>query len=227
MNITRIDAFSIPIFFATFGEVSRTLNKALVDDIFKDMDSRPTEMRSGIDIFQTKTDMESRYDSFNELKTIMDKALKFMAKSIGMPNGTTNTHSFWGNVCESSYGFNMPHSHLVGSLFSGVYFPSSGIEFKDGEYVSVSDEQNLDTPVEIKSTSTPDPGGLILLDPLEFCKSALVDNNCERYPYWGLPYNITPKEGTLVVFPNYLPHMVAPTRKENFTRVSIAFNISM
>jgi hypothetical protein len=48
-----------------------------------------------------------------------------------------------------------------------------------------------------------------------------------RYPYYGLEICIEPREGLLVLFPQWLQHLVTPTEKEGFIRTSVAFNINM
>lgn len=226
MFFQKFDAFSIPIFYGTLGEQSRSLNKELVHDILKDVKNNTAQKRSGVDIHQTFTGLENQYKSFNELKQAIDQILLSFPVSIGADSYKASSVHYWANVDNSSYGFNMPHSHGAGYVFSIVYFPSSGIvnEGKEKEE-HISSKQNLDVGVSIGSASHPGPGNLVLLDPIEFCKSAVVPGDVKRFPYWGLPLCITPKEGTLIMFPSYLPHMVTPTKNDTLTRISVACNI--
>lgn len=221
----NINAFAIPIVCGCFGEQSRKLNKQLLDDIFHCIENSDLEKRSGIGVKQTLLGLETFYTSFELLSGLISNYSEKYITSTGVKlKNSPLVKDFWANVNNDSSAFHMPHSHSVkSSLFTGVYFPSSGIQ----NDIHVSDTQNLDEEIKLVSKTQPNPGDLVLLDPLENIKTAIASDNIEKYPYFGNPICIEPKESTIVIFPSYLMHMVTPTKKENFTRISIAFNIGV
>ncbi len=216
-------AFPIPISYATLGEESRALNAILLKDIFDSVNGKPTQLRSGVGVRQTIGSLEEQYESFKELKEIIEEVSRGIVEYSKSGGSKISVEAFWANVNNDPFAFHMPHSHTVKYMFTGVYFPSSGIS----KGVHLSSRQNLDEPVVLQSKSQPDPGSLVLLDPLEFVKNAISIGETSRYPFFGHPISVTPKEATLVIFPSYLPHMVTPTKDPNLTRVSIAFNLSV
>lgn len=222
----NIDAFPMPVTVATFGEASRPLNKRLLADTERSMVEMEIEQRTGIGINQTISGLEDHYDSYRELADIITEFSKPIIYDTGTKNNPNNIRSefFWANRNTSATAFHMPHSHqLDGYMWTGVYFPTSGIE----NGIHLSESENLDQLVQVTSDTQPYPGALTLLDPIQFVKQGTATKLTDRYPYWGNPLNIRPKEGTIVMFPTYLPHLVTPTEKEGFYRVSIAFYVKV
>jgi hypothetical protein len=218
MKIETMAAFPNPIAYMSLGENSRDLNKQLVRDLLLCANVNKTQLRSGVGIDQTIADLQTRYDSFNSLKTIIDNIMVNVQSYFGI-QGVPNSRTYWGNINNDGYAYHMPHSHNAKDILAGVYFPTSGIGSDD---VDVP----IDVEVEIRSSSRPDPGDLVFLDPIAFAKTPVIQkDNVQRYPFFGNPICVSPREGTLVLFPCWLPHMVTPTRKENFTRMSIAFGV--
>jgi len=218
----NIDAFAIPINVGTLGESSRELNRKLVEDTFHAYDNVEIEERTGIHIEQTISGLERNYVSYQALASILSEYSKQIVKHTGTHNTDIQAEFFWANINRNPSAFHMPHAHqLDGYMWTGVYFPTSG--WKDGK--EISEEQNLDEVVDITSRTQPLPGSLTLMDPLHFVKTGVATKRTDRYPYWGNPITIEPKEGTVVLFPTYLPHLVTPTESENFTRMSIAFYV--
>jgi hypothetical protein len=215
-----MSAFPNPIAYMSLGEKSKELNKQLIHDLLHVANIDPLQMRSGVDIDQTVAGLQDRYDSFKSLKQIIDNIVLSSQSFFGI-SGTPNSRTYWGNINNDGYAYHMPHSHNAKDMLAGVYFPTSGID-KDNLDVDVP----LDEEVLIKSASRPDPGDLVFLDPIHFAKTPVImKDNVQRYPFFGNPICITPKEGTLVLFPCWMPHMVSPTKKTNFTRISIAFGV--
>lgn len=222
MNI--VEAFPIAIFHHLFGCSFNDLNKTLLDDIASETSSsagmKSVERTGGKEIVQTDSFLEKKYQSFNTLSNnIALVALPFF-KRIGIMEPSVRVVDFWANVNESVTGFHMPHSHTGKSIYTGVYFPTSG--FVDG----IEIEEKFNSPI-IKSESNPAAASLVLLDPLEFVKTTTITGNVLRYPYFGNPICFQPQKSLLVMFPNYLPHMTIPNKINNLKRVSIAFNISI
>lgn len=221
-QIMNLDVFPIPISVGTLGEASRELNKELCDDADRAFREVEVEERTGIGIEQTISGLERDYPSFAKLSLILTDYSKDTIFNAGTNNTDIRSEYFWANRNTNRSAFHMPHSHqLDGYMWTGVYFPSSG--WRKG--VSVSDDQNLDEVTEITSKTQPNPGDLTLLDPLQFVKTGVATKRTNRYPYWGNPICITPKEGTVVLFPTYLPHLVTPTEEDDFKRLSIAFYV--
>ena len=218
----NLSLFPIPVSVGTFGEASRELNAQLVEDSLHALKNTPTEERSGIHIDQTISDLETQYDSFAKLQALVTDYARGVVPWAGTHNSDICAEFFWCNLNERRDAFHMPHSHQMdGYLWTGVYFPSSGI--LDGKHLSK--DQDLDELVDIESRTQPYPGSLVLEDPLHYLKQGVATKKTDRYPFWGNPIGIVPKEGTIVMFPTYLPHLVTPTEKDNFTRLSIAFYV--
>lgn len=216
-----LDLFPVPVSIGSLGEGSREFNKALLDEIKTIFKAEKTEQRTGIGVFQTAGGLEEKYEMFKVLQGVISSSAVEILNKTGTTSSEIIAENFWVNVNNSSSGYNMPHGHMFSHMWTGVYFPTSG--FSDTEIFS--DKENLDEPAELSSSSVPPPGSLVLLDPHEATKSGIALRNTSRYPYWGNPVCVAPKEGTMVLFPTYLPHMVTPTGKDNFTRISIAFMI--
>ena len=218
----NLDLFSIPVTIGTFGEASRELNKQLIKDAEKAFLEVEVEKRTGIGIDQTISGLERHYKSYETLGEHITEYATPMILERGTRNTDIAAEWFWVNRNTNKSAFHMPHAHqLDGYMWTGVYFPTSG--FLDGK--AISDDQNLDVITGVKSSTQPDPGALTLLDPLHFVKTGVATKKTDRYPYWGNPIVIPPKEGTIVLFPTYLPHLVTPTLKDNFYRLSIAFYV--
>lgn len=191
---TRLDAFPIPLYITNINVDMEGHNKELCKDINWIVNAQ-TQQRTGVGVDQTISGLEDSVESFTQLAEIISNV---STQLLGRP---TKAEHFWAN--STTDGFHMPHSHRFGEhMWNGVYFPMG------------------ETDWTYESSSNPKPGSLVLLDPMEFVKSGVADEHTDRYPYWGNPICVAPKEGTLVLFPIYLPHMVTPAEGQ---RKSIAF----
>jgi hypothetical protein len=191
-EVHKVDAFPVPLFIMNLAEVMGTLN----DDLVRDIENDPSvQQRTGVGVTQTEAGLEQRHHSFGQLKDVIsDASTQLLGREV-------HAEHFWANSTED--GFHMPHAHRIGNyMWNGVYFP-----YGDTDWI-------------YESSSTPRPGSLVLLDPLEFVKAGVADEHTDRYPYWGNPICVAPKAGTLALFPVYLPHMVTPA---DGPRRSIAF----
>lgn len=228
MDIMNLDLFPIPVTVINLGEKSRQLNKSLLEAIKKEKELTSPEKRSGIGVWQSHTKLEDRHEQFKQLQTTFFDYFKPYLRRVGYTKCVLEDcfvlEEFWANYNNSPHAYHMPHIHGDGNtLFSAVYFPTSG--FQDG--VALSDTQDLDSKVKIVAKSQPEPGSLVLLDPSCSLKTAVTDSkNLYRYPYYGMEISVVPREGVMVMFPQYLSHLVTPTEKAGFERYSIAFDIN-
>jgi len=214
MILQNMAVFPIPITYGSLGKESKELNNILVENI-KEESNQKTRPGTGNGVNQTYSNMERKYPAFQTLQKIMDTAVTQTFEYSNIRNRVAKTSAYWGNYNPGNpSAYHIPHSHSLGggSIFSGVYFPF-GKEATD------------DLP-QLMSTSKPAPGSLLLLDPVDFVKSASAPECAERYPFFGLPMAIEPVEGAFIIFPTYLNHMVVPTENEN-ERFSIAFSASL
>lgn len=230
MQQVELDLFPVPVTVMTLGEQSREMNKELIRDLEDDKKNNyEAPMRSSINVWQSNFTIEKRYDSFFNLKDYFFNLAKPTLRRAGFQGNLEQymeCEDFWGNVNDTPWGFHTPHYHGHGkSVFSGVYFPSSGI--LDGK--NLSDDQDLNHLVELTASSAPPPGSIVFMDPSVNIKRQVfpLGDTLKRYPYYGLELCVVPKEGTLVLFPHYLTHYVTPTEKLNFKRYSIAFSINL
>lgn len=206
--------FQIPLAFGTIGSESKSLNDLLLKDVVAET-KHQTQSRSGVHVFQTMNSMEDKYESFKDLKVVIDSLAKEALHQFGVYENQIQSYDYWGNYNPGNpTAYHMPHSHGInGPIFTGVYFP-------------MGDNTKMDEVPEISANSHPPPGSLVLLDPIEYIKSAISSSKTERYPYFGLPICVTPQEGAFFIFPSYLPHMVVPTENDKM-RCTIAFNIKV
>ena len=173
--------------------------------------------------------METKLESFASLQEMITEIIQPFLARIGFRGNTREyieVKAFWFNYNNTSHAYHLPHIHGSGNtILAGTYYPSSGID----NGVHLSDSQNLDEEASLVATSHPDPGSIVFMDPCYTTKKQIHTGHqlMNLHPYYGLQMALVPKEGTLVIFPNYLPHAVLPTGKENFERFSIAFAVNL
>lgn len=215
-----ISAFSIPIRYGMLD--SDDLNEKLLKDVFFELNNNGNEKRSGVGVHQTKSGLEKNYESFYVLSNKIKHFLLDFIKHVKVYDDFI-IRDLWANVNTDPFAFHMPHSHGINNscIFTGVYFPTSGYNNN-----TLEEYKNSKTPI-ITSKTQPEPGDLVLLDPNENIKTAIATKKTEKYPFFGNPICITPIKNTIIVFPSYISHMVTPTNKENFTRISIAYNVGI
>ncbi|CAB5221316.1 Conserved hypothetical protein CHP02466 [uncultured Caudovirales phage] len=221
-----MNLFPVNCAMFNLGEESRGMNSQILREVYELKKVLAPEKRSGRGVFQSQQDLEKDFDIFSKLRDhFTPLATSFLQESgfIGDPWEYLELGSFWFNYNSNQNAYHLPHTHGYGeTMFSGVYFPTSGI--LNGEHESSN--QNLDEDISLNFTNNPAPGDLVLLDPNHALKRAVTVSKQTYYPYYGNSLSITPREGLLVIFPAYLMHMVVPTEKENFERLTIVFDIS-
>lgn len=212
--------FSVPVTVVNFGEKAEDLNQRLVNDALHEQKINPTATRSAINGWQSDGGLETRYDSFNELRNHIKTVIESTLPNLGFTTTEFDKYfkcdQLWVNILSKQGAFHVPHIHGTGeTLFAGVYYPISyHWDKKDGP--------------DVRATSVPEPGDLMIFDPAGTEKRAVVPQDIvNRYPYYGSEICIRPTKGTLVVFPSYISHMVAPLYDDmEQIRMSISFSYS-
>lgn len=201
----RLDAFAIPIFYDDLSStISRKHNINLWNDV---IDHENSQARSGRNVKQTTLGLEEKYKSFEELSLLISMWAKDKIREAGSEPQSGKAMSFWGNYNNTPHAYHMPHAHTVnGFMWTGVYFPRG------------------ETDTFLESSNIPRPGSLVLMDPMGPMKTSCATAETKLYPYWGNPICIQPREGSVILFPSYLPHMVTPTETGE-ERMSIAFSV--
>lgn len=220
-----VDLFPVPLGVVNLGESSRQLNRETMEAVYKLMDTEKRKYRTGKGVFQTQTDLHERSTYFSSLNDFITDLSNSYAASIGFrsPGEYLRLNSLWFNYNDSPSGFHTPHIHGSGGcMFSGIYYPTSGVE--DG--VEISDSEDLDLPLNINYGTNPEPGSIVFMDPSLAARSAVLSTNISVYPYYTQIASFKPRAGSFLFFPNYLTHYVTPTAKERFERVSVVFTFS-
>lgn len=228
-DIKTIPLFPAPVSFINFGKNAVSLNKQLIADAFDYQSKNDTSKRTAIDGFQSNSDMETLYESYETLGQMIFKVIcstlpKLGFKQVDDYSKYFGVNTLWFNILEKNGAFHMPHTHGAGgTMFSGVYYPTSGLRSDNRQDYFMDEDLSID--MQWKASSHPDPGDLIIFDPAMDIKRQVYHPElyCNRYPYYGSEICVTPKQSNLVIFPNYLSHMVAPVTRDNFMRMSISF----
>ena len=213
--------FPQPFGFVNFGESFRDLNKKLIIDIEFDKENSEgkrntfTKNNSG---WQSKTGMETKYDSFKKLSAeIFKYALPIIHSSGVSKTQKLNIGSLWANLIFAPGGFSNPHIHGSGdTIWSGVYYPKG-----------VSEKPNLDNFERQKyfGYGIPDDVTGVLV-----CKDSNISKRIVKFPmdnrqFYSGNFSVIPRESLLVLFPAWMEHFVTPTI-DNSKRYSISFAIN-
>lgn len=222
--------FPVPVTFANFGEEAKELNESLIADTFAEKAMNPESAgRSAIGGWQSQGYLDEKYESFailseNIKQSIYSLLPKYGFEYEGSYDDIFDCGMLWANVLTKRSQYHIPHIHGTGeTIFSGVYYPTSGLTEVLGEYYDYYSEEDYED-VEIRASSVPDSGDLVLFDPAATEKRQVIPAIVNRYPYYGSEICVRPKKSHLIIFPNYLTHMVAPIEKDDFIRLSISFS---
>ena len=229
-NIKTLPLFSIPVTFANFGVEADDLNKSLIGDGLKEQAKDPaTTLRSAVDGWQSEFNMENRYESFSLLRDNIYRIICSFLPYYGFAHDQTQNEtlfecdSLWVNILTNRSAYHRPHIHGTGkTLFSGVYYPTSGLTPDNKEYYPSEDWND----VELRASGVAAPGDLVLFDPSSGLKQQVTPTFVRKHPFYGHEIFVRPKKSHLVVFPNYLTHMVTPITLDNYKRMSISFSFS-
>jgi hypothetical protein len=227
-KIQTYNLFSVPVSLINLGSVACGLNNELVADVFNEINIMTSKTRSAIDGWQSEGGMEKKYNSFDILRDSIEKSIFATLPRLGFVGDEPTLRKYmcvkdlWFNVLSSPGAFHVPHIHGSGeTLFSGVYYPTSGLNTETRE--KLKRNEDLDSDIQIRASSEPLSGDLMIFDPAGDVKRQTIPSYVNRYPYYGSEICVTPRESMLVVFPAYLSHMVSPIRNVNETRISISF----
>lgn len=239
MNRLNLQIFPTFVSFGTLGNKTKELNKQLVSDIWKDINSNPLPPQtSGHGDMATSTSLENKYDSFKSLAEHIAHWAEPAIKEAGFYFEEVRCKGLQAKVIKDPAGYHMPHSHDGSNYWTGVYYPSSGI--LNGEWLE--DDIDLDNTMPlVESLSLPKPGSIVLLDPIECVKVSSLREAAfnmsfgpnqnkklvDRYPNHGHPIAMVPRQSGIVMFPTFLPHMVTPHRNNNLERHAIPFHIEI
>tara|TARA_Y100001963_G_scaffold108118_1_gene149481 strand:+ start:115 stop:804 length:690 start_codon:yes stop_codon:yes gene_type:complete len=215
--------FPSPFGYANFGEENRELNKQLIKDINYDKsidDGKDRSFKHNDSSWQSYPTMETKYDSFEKLREQIQYAIKPIMKHSGFEQKVVDNckvENLWANLIFDAGGYSTPHFHGSGrTLWSGVYYPhglkenNNLDEFKEEEWIQLGFGRG--------------DGLLILYDPAKLVK-AQVYKPFETGEYYGQEISVIPRESLLVLFPNWMSHMVTPlTKKDNRYSISFACN---
>ena len=232
--LKTLSLFPVPVTIANFGEDSKEMNESLIADSLSERAMHPIPAgRSavGTGAWQSEGDMEEKYESFAILRENVKSVIYSLLPKYGFDYDGNYDDVFecgmlWSNVLTTQTSYHMPHIHGTGeTIFSGVYYPSSGLKYeslvKDPEDYYPDEDYS---GVEIRASSVPESGDLVLFDPAAAQKRQVIPAFVNRYPYYGAEICIRPKKSHLIIFPNYLTHMVAPIEQEDLIRLSISFS---
>ena len=225
-KIKTFPVFSIPLTFVNFGAEAAELNRELVKDSYTEFEQHPvTTKRSAIGGWQSDIGLENKYNSFSLLRDSIKKCIHSILPSYGFTlenyDEKLSCDSLWVNILTSRSSYHMPHIHGTGqTILSGVYYPTSGLTPDGEDYYKDEDYDD----VEMRASTRPESGDIVFFDPSSSEKRQVIPEYVNRFPYYGSELCIRPKHSQLVIFPNYLTHMVAPITLDNFHRMSISFN---
>lgn len=227
-DIKTLGLFPVPVNIANFGKESKELNESLIADSFSEQAMNPVSAgRSAIDGWQSEGYMDERYESFAILRENIKTIIYSLLPNYGFDYDGSYDDIFecgmlWSNILTQHSAYHIPHIHGTGeTLFSGVYYPTSGLTSQHEDYYPEEDYSD----VEIRASSVPESGDLVLFDPAAAQKRQVIPAFVKRYPYYGSEICIRPKKAHLIIFPNYMSHMVAPIKMDNFYRLSISFSL--
>ena len=171
--------------------------------------------------WQSHTKMESRYNSFEELRLYIDDAVKPILHDKWcneLASYAHRTENLWANCILGAGGYSRPHLHGSGkTLWSGVYYPK-GLqgdenldEFNEDEYILLGFQPNID-------------GALVIFDNARVEKGLVLTEFDDR-EFYGSEIMVRPRESLLILFPVWLMHMVTPLTNDE-KRYSISFAIN-
>lgn len=227
--VKTLSLFPVPVTLANLGEDAKELNESLIADSLSEQLAHPLPAgRSAVGpgSWQSEGDLEDKYESFALLRENIKNTIYSLLPRYGFSYDGSYDEIFecgmlWANVLTTESAYHMPHIHGTGeTILSGVYYPTSGLTYQHEDYFPDEDYSDID----IRASSVPESGDLVLFDPAANEKRQVIPAFTERYPYYGSEICIRPKKSHLIIFPNYLTHMVAPIYRSNFIRMSISFS---
>ena len=149
------------------------------------------------DSVRTKDNLNT-VQGFEHLTHWIEKESFDFANAVFGIKKTLPITNMWGTINSKDSHWNMVHTHPE-SILSGVFW--------------------LSTPAG--------SGDLVLMNPTNidwWTEKLFAVEKIKSNSYSGTYYRVSAKEGELIIFPSYLPHMVEPNTSD-VKRISISFNI--
>lgn len=210
---TSFPCFPIPISIYNFNKDSHEMNLKLLNDIFTEKENNDGVINSNFGGWHSK-DM-SKYQSFQELKTIIESSIDDYCVKHGYYMGI-KIDTLWSNI-NSKGDYNKNHHHAESAL-AGVYYPVKIVTDSSYQF-NYTDEVSLQPGMWDGSNG----GCLSIQDPSYGMKTGLRKIRDSMSPYNFDHYHLYPVSGVLVLFPSYILHDVSPFQKD-VQRVSISFS---
>lgn len=213
MDLKTFPVFPIPISVCDFKKNNHELNVKLVEDILIEKQKDPLgEDHSNMGGWHSKTNLETKYESFSDLSKIITQYGNQYCRQHGYKDGIVCS-DLWANINRSG-DMNFAHHHGTTAL-AGVYYP---IEFISGDEWKF--DYSKDNILKGGTWDYKTGGSIVFQDPSYGMKVHLIKDKTS--PYNIDFYHLYPTSSVLVLFPTYLLHMVLPFR-ENRTRISVSF----
>lgn len=224
-QLNLLSIFPSPLAVVNFGEMSRELNKNLVNDIDNEMSEVETHKRSFGDndcSWQSKFGLEVRYNSFRVLRKLVGSTISSLLDMTHFKKELKENvivNNFWSVVVFKEGGWSHPHIHAEhNSFWTGVYYPKS-----IGSDTMNLDDFDCDSYVKLYNQGKKSSSSLILIDPANVAKRLTLSKKYDKNFYFGGSYSIQPREGILLLFPATLEHYVVPVVPFQEKRYSISF----
>jgi hypothetical protein len=197
-TVKVLPLWSVPIALVNFGETMRAVNKDLIKDILAEADDNQASTRSGINVWQSNGGLETKYGSFAAMAMNIKQSVFAILPNLGF-GGFADRYDelfevkeLWANIIYKPGGFHIPHIHGSGeTLFSGVYYPTSGFEYNDTDTnfkmkpLYPDEDLSVIPPEQFLANSNPKPGDLMLMDPAAGLKRQVIPEWVQRYPFYG------------------------------------------
>jgi hypothetical protein len=216
MDLKSIPLFPIPIAVCNFGKEFHQLNIELVEDALSEREQDwYGEDHSNMGGYHSKTDLETKYESYKKLSKTLTKYGNAYCKQHGYNEGLI-CKDLWVNINQSG-DLNFMHHHGTTAL-TGVYYPIESIVGNDWRF-----NYSSENPIKAGTWNNKDGGSLVFQDPSYGMKVHLMKDVSS--PYNIDFYHVYPTSSILVLFPTYLSHMVLPFREDKI-RISISFSFT-
>ena len=193
--MNRIDtAFAVPYGYAKYSHSVYKLSQAILQTEMTSEEGQDSRVGNSL---RTRDNLHT-LSEFEYLRLWIEKEVSLYADTcFGIKESLLITN-MWGTINTIPSHWNMTHTH-PDSCFSGVLWLSAPVG--SGNFI-------LSNPTMIDHW----------IDRLQKKSGMTVNANSSQM------ITITPEEGSLLLFPSYVPHMVAPN-ENNVQRISISFNI--
>lgn len=216
MVLNSFPLFPIPVSICNFGEKNHNLNLQLVEDILQEnLKDSIGEDHSNMGGWHSKTNLETKYESFKKLSQIITQYGNEYCKLHGYKDGLVCS-DLWANINQSG-DINFLHHHGTTSL-AGVYYPIEYIDNDDWKF-----DYSKENILKAGTWDNKNGGSLVFQDPSYGMKVHLLKDKSS--PYNIDFYHLYPTSSVLVLFPTYLLHMVLPFREDK-KRISISFSLT-